>query len=274
MTANSFEPFGGWIEKKNLLCDTYKNAKPFEHVVIPNFFNDSFVNELERIFPSQKEKGWYKYYNPIEKKTALNDFSDLPLFKSLFDILQSDIFVKHIQDITSISNLEKDPYLHGAGIHYHSTGGKLDMHLDYSVHPISQKERRVNLIIYLNKEWKEEYNGDIQLWNSEFTHLVKKIYPVFNTAVLFNTSDDSWHGLPTPIKCPPNIGRKSVAIYYVSDLRTNSVVRYKAQFRPLPDQPVNEGLKKLYDIRSKRIITKEDLIEVYPDWESEGNGFW
>jgi hypothetical protein len=82
------------------------------------------------------------------------------------------------------------------------------MHLDYSVHPISQKERRVNLIIYLNKEWKEEYNGDIQLWNSEFTHSVQKIYPVFNTAVLFNTSDDSWHGLPTPIKCPPNTGRK------------------------------------------------------------------
>lgn len=274
MTSNIFEPFGDWIENKKLLCDTYKNAQPFEHIVIPNFFNDSFANELERNFPLQNEKGWYKYYNPIEKKTALNDFSNFPIFKSLFDILQSESFVKHVQDITSISNLEKDPYLHGAGIHYHSTGGKLDMHLDYSVHPISQKERRVNLIIYLNKEWKEEYNGDIQLWDSDFTHPVQKIYPVFNTAVLFNTSDNSWHGLPRPIVCPPNIGRKSVAIYYVSDLRTNSVVRYKAQFRPLPNQYVSEGLKKLYEIRSKRIITNEDLKELYPDWESEGNGFW
>lgn len=274
MTANIFEPFGDWFEKKKLLCDTYNNAEPFEHVVIPNFFNDSFADELERNFPSIKEKGWYKYYNPIEKKYALNDFSNSPLFKSLFDSLQSEIFIKHIQDITSISNLEKDPYLHGAGIHYHPTGGKLDMHLDYSVHPILQKERRVNLIIYLNKDWKEEYNGDIQLWDSEFTHPVHKIYPVFNTAVLFNTSDDSWHGLPTPIKCPPNIGRKSVAIYYISDLRNNSVIRHKAQFRSLPNQPVNESLKKLYEIRSKRIITNEDLDNIYPNWENEGHGFW
>ena len=132
------------------------------------------------------------------------------------------------QIITGIPDLENDPYLHGAGLHFHERGGKLDMHLDYSIHPLSKKERRLNLILYLNEYWKESYNGGLELWDKAYTHRCETILPSFNRAVLFQTSDISYHGLPTPIACPTDTGRKSLAIYYVSNSRDNVVHRSKA----------------------------------------------
>jgi hypothetical protein len=96
----------------------------------------------------------------------------------------------------------------------------------------------------------------------------------FNKAVLFKTSDISWHGLPTPIKCPDDIGRKSIAIYYVSEPRQNATFRKKAQFRPLPYQPVNHKLQELYNIRVLRTIKEDELNSIYPNWKEDGNGYW
>jgi Rps23 Pro-64 3,4-dihydroxylase Tpa1-like proline 4-hydroxylase len=268
--------FGNWINNTDNLNKQFISAEPYEHIIIDNFFNEEYLNTLINEFPSinDKEYKWYLYNNPIEKKYALNNFEKLLNYNDLFKQLQTPEFVNIISQITSIKNLENDPHLHGAGVHYHPNGGKLDMHLDYSVHPITGKERRVNLIIYLNKEWKEEYNGDLQLWDINFEKPVRKYYPEYNRAVLFRTSDISYHGLPTPIKCPDNIGRKSLAIYYVSEPRDNVTKRYKAEYRPLPNQIVNEQLKQLYDIRKSRIITKDDLEEIYPNWENDGKGYW
>lgn len=266
--------FGDWIYNTSELNNKFNNGQPYQHVIINNFFSEEYINTLIDKFPDISNNKWHIYHNPIEKKYALNNFEKYPEYDELFKTLQTPEFVKLMSEISGINNLENDPYLHGAGLHYHPSGGKLDMHLDYSIHPISGKERCINLIIYLNKDWKEEYNGDIQLWDSEFTYPVKRVYPTYNTALLFRTSDISWHGLPTPINCPDGFGRKSIAIYYVSEPRENITHRYKASFRPLPNQPCDERLKKLYDIRKTRIITKDELNSIYPNWEKDGNGYW
>lgn len=278
------EHFGDWINHLDKLSNEYKSNIPFEHVVLNNFFNEAYVNSLISKFPQPpvasplesrvSDNKWYKYDNPIEKKYALNDFSNLPQYGEIFGILQSDEFVNLISHITGIDNLESDPHLHGAGIHFYPPNGKLDVHLDYSIHPISGRERRVNLIIYLNNDWREEYNGDLQLWNVDFTEPVKRYYPKYNTAILFKTNDISYHGLPTPIKCPDDLGRKSLAIYYVSEPRPNATKRYKAEYRKLPSQPIDDRLEQLYNIRKTRIIEKTDLDRIYPNWVEEGNGYW
>ena len=150
------------------------------------------------------------------------------------------------------------------------------MHLDYSIHPLSNKERRLNLILYLNEHWEESYNGGLELWDEAYTHRCETILPSFNRAVLFQTSDISYHGLPTPITCPTDTGRKSLAIYYVSNPRENVVYHTKAQFRPLPHQAVPPALQTLYDIRQNRIITCDDLETIYPSWREDpaGKGYW
>jgi Rps23 Pro-64 3,4-dihydroxylase Tpa1-like proline 4-hydroxylase len=270
------EAFGSWVNNLETLNKEFINAKPFPNVEIDNFFKPEIAEALYKVFPkTTDDQKWVIYNNPIEKKYALTDFSSLPQFKDLFDLLQTNQFVELIKKISGIDNLESDPHLHGAGLHQHVPGGKLDMHLDYSIHPISGKERRVNLIIYFTKDWEDDYGGAIQLWNEDFSACEKKLSPCFNKAILFRTSDVSYHGLPLPIKCPEGNSRKSIAIYYVSDPRPDLVnVRYKAHFRPLPTQPVNDKLEQLYRIREKRTITKDDLATIYPDWETDGNGFW
>ena len=148
------------------------------------------------------------------------------------------------------------------------------MHLDYSLHPVTGKERRLNLILYLNDGWDESWGGELELWDGTFTSCRVKVPPLFNRAVLFRTSDLSYHGLPRPLRCPKTTGRKSLAVYYVSPPRVGVTHRLKAEFRPLPHQPHDEPLLRLYDIRKTRVLTAEDLDTIWPTWQQDGGGFW
>lgn len=277
----STEIFGNWILSSNVanLNASFCTASPYEHVIIPNFFQEDVATALHASFPdpmvANTQHDWKHYDNPIEQKYTLNDFQNLPIVKKTFDLLQSEAVVDAITAITGIAGLESDPYFHGAGIHAYPRRGKLDMHLDYSIHPISKKERRVNLIIYLNPSWKEEYGGHLELWDASMKEHTKVIAPSWNTAVLFRTNNISFHGLPRPIQCPVGDYRKSLAIYYVSEPTPAAKPRYKAEFFPYPNQPVNASLARLYDIRKHRVLTAADL-EDWPTWRDEGqiHGFW
>jgi hypothetical protein len=259
--------YGDWVENLDTLKEEFRVAKPFRHIVIDSFLDAVMATKIAEEFP-KPNNNWVLYDNPIEKKYSLNQVSpDLLMTTKLFDDLLSDEFVRYIRHVTNI-DVEIDPYLHGAGLHYHPRGGKLDMHLDYSIHPITGKERRLNLILYLNREWKDSYGGHLQLWNREFTRCEKKILPCFNRAILFETSDISYHGMPAPLQCPEEDGRKSIAMYYVSTPRTQVVHRPKAQFFPLPGQQVGDGMRKLYEIRASRNITTEDVMKYCPEYHS------
>lgn len=264
--------FGDWTNHISALSTKYANAKPFEHVVIPNFFEDSVVEEITRTFP-EPGRGWNHYDNPIEQKYSLNNFAGLEFTSNVFNELQSPRTIAMFSELTGIADLEADPYLHGAGLHAYPRGGKLDMHLDYSLHPIICRERRLNLIVYLNRDWRVDYGGHLQLWDSDLKKCTELITPNYNTAVLFRTSDISYHGIPAPITCPDGAYRKSLAIYYVSPPRPECSSRAKAQFFPRPSQPVDERLRRLYEIRAYRLITAEDLAD-WPTWRQEGAGFW
>lgn len=233
----------------------FMNAKPFPHLVIDNFLEINFANKIAEEFPEEEWYGWYSYNNPLEKKKSCNNLDMLPEnINKYFGYVNSQKFIQRIEELTGISNLEADPHLHGGGAHYHPAGGKLHMHLDYSIHPISGKERRLNLILYLNQDWQR--GGELELWDPDLQHCVKKVEPIFNRAVLFQTSDISWHGLPTPCKSP----RKSLAVFYLSEPRPNVTPRYKAKFAVTPADTQKEYLQKLIDIRSTRRLTDEDLL--------------
>lgn len=246
--------------KKDEFRQLYQVAKPFPHVVIPDFFELGLAEQLVKEFPFVDSKQWqYRYNNPIENKLAMNDLHRMPpLAASTMMHLNHWSFVRWIKHVTGIENLEADPYLHGAGLHcMPAPGGKLDMHLDYSLHPVTGKERRVNLIVYLNDaDYKEE--GHLELWNQDMSECVQKIAPTFNTAVLFSTTDLSWHGMPEPLQ--GNVPRQSMAVYYVSDPRPEIVHRPKAKFVGRPSDPKSERLDRLRLIRAERRLTPEDVL--------------
>jgi hypothetical protein len=257
-------------------------ARPFPWLTIDGFFAEETAAELEALYAPAAAgdlSGWHAYRNPIEIKYAHASMESLPAAARVFAALQSEAFVARMRALTGIADLEADPHLHGAGLHFHPRGGKLDMHLDYSIHPLTGRERRLNLIVYLNRRWEPGWGGAIELWDESCARCEASVLPAWNRAVLFRTSDISYHGLPRPIRCPPGDGRRSLAVYYVSPPRAEEAViaaRPKAEFRPLPGQPLPPGLAALYAIRARRRITEADLAEHYPGWgrDEAGRGYW
>ena len=208
--SNLHNIFGNWIHNSDNLREQFLNAKPFPYIIIDNFLNNDYVELISKNYPTDFEN-WHKYYNPLEVKYANDNINDMvePI-KNLFYVLSTNNIINKFSNISNITNLEYDPYLHGAGLHAHPRYGRLNMHLDYEKHPIlNNKERRLNIILFLNKTWKEEWNGDNQLWDLSMQNCIAKTFPKFNRAIIFNTNEISWHGVPNKILCPENIYRKS-----------------------------------------------------------------
>lgn len=262
--------FGSWIENLKELNQQFLNADPFPYVVIENFFSQEVYEEILKVFPKPIGPHWHRYYNPLEIKNALDKMDQLPpLLKDLIHVLNEESFIDLLRSISGIGNLERDPYLHGAGLHSHTCGGKLGMHLDYSIHPVTGMERRLNLIAFCTESWQEEWNGNLEFWDDEMKEHRGGAYPMPNRAVLFRTTDISYHGSPKVMKCPKDHYRQSIAIYYMSEPREECPVREKATYFPRPEELANKKWMELREIRKYRRITHEDLERIWPTWEKD-----
>lgn len=268
---------GEWHTNIENLKEGFINAKPFEHIIIKDFLNKSYAENIYEKFPD-KYDDWHKYCNPLEVKYAFDDINQLePNIKDLFYILSTNQMVDKISQLTGITNLTYDEYLHGAGLHAHPRYGRLNMHLDYEKHPYSGKQRRLNIILYMNKKWNPLWNGATELWDENMSNCIVKSEVNFNTAIIFKTNEISWHGLPEIIMCPEREYRKSIAYYYVSPLENlsktikigddGSGYRTKATFVKRPHDIEDERVNQLFKIRPYRRIEKEDMNKIWPDWE-------
>ena len=249
------------INEKALLkaLSTFGNNVPFDHCVIDNFFQKKVALQLENEFPNFYSDKWYKYNNAIEVKKTCNNWNVFPKTTyQIFDYLNSSDFINLLRSVIfKNKKLYSDVGLNGGGWHIHKRGGKLNTHLDYSIHPKLGLQRKLNIIIYLNSNWKKEWGGNLGLWSNESPkkpgNLVKQIFPKFNRAILFDTTQNSWHGLPNPLKCPKNEFRKSIAVYYLCEASNKIDKRGKALFAPSDDQ-INK--KDVLDLIKKRSNTK------------------
>jgi Rps23 Pro-64 3,4-dihydroxylase Tpa1-like proline 4-hydroxylase len=160
---------------------------------------------------------WHRSDGTFERKWSSEDARLFgPFTTALIGQLNAGPFVTFLEQLTGISGLLSDPHLRGGGLHEIRQGGLLGVHADFNVHPRLKVHRRLNLLIYLNKDWQEEWGGALELWDRTGQRCVKTIPPTFNRAVLFDTSNFSYHGHPHPLACPPERSRKSVALYYYS----------------------------------------------------------
>ena len=197
--------------------ERFLNANPFPFIIIDDFFSKEFLNDVLNQFPNLAEqKKTTNYDNKNEVKFANNQYKNFPNnIKRLFDFLNSDFFLNFLQRITSIQEkLITDFELNGGGLHEIKKGGLLKIHSDFNKHPNLDLDRRLNVLIYLNKDWKEEYGGHLEFWDKEMTSCREKVLPIFNKMVIFSTTDNSNHGHPDPLNCPNNMSRKSIATYY------------------------------------------------------------
>ncbi|MDX2244622.1 MAG: 2OG-Fe(II) oxygenase [Leptolyngbyaceae cyanobacterium bins.302] len=199
---------------------TFQSASPFPHIVIDDFLPESILDEVLKEFPNPKEIEWQSFKNPAERKLAsceeqmMGDATALLLHQ-----LNSSTFVTFLESLTGIQGILPDPHFEGGGLHQIERGGYLKIHVDFNWHSRLKLDRRLNLILFLNRNWQEEYGGHLELWDREMTHCHKRILPVFNRCVIFNTNDYSYHGHPDPLTCPEGMTRKSLALYYYSNGR-------------------------------------------------------
>lgn len=162
-----------------------------------------------------------------------------------------------MQQLTSIEEaLVSDPHFCGGGLHEIKSGGLLKIHADFCRHGETGLDRRINLLIYLNKNWDEEFGGHLQLWDKEMRACAKKILPVFNRVVIFNTTDFTFHGHPDPVTCPPGRSRKSLALYYYSNGRPKHELRpsHWNQSTLFKERPGEDFLRQTTAMRVKSIL--------------------
>lgn len=128
-------------------------------------------------------------------------------------------FLLWLQELTGENALLPDPYLEGGGIHRIYSGGYLKVHADFNWNSRIHLYRRLNLLLYLNKDWQESWGGALELWSQDMKSCEKTIYPTMNTMAIFTTDDKSYHGHPHPMSCPVDVRRDSIALYYYSPIK-------------------------------------------------------
>lgn len=214
------------LERVTHYADAFSSASPFKHVVIDDFLRDEFCDELLAQFPSFDEKLAIDENGNVGRKAVREKLPELGgPYEQLDQLIRGTEFLKLISSITGIADLVYDPHYFGGGTHENLSGQSLDPHIDFNHHPITDHHRRLNLIVYLNREWRYEWGGTLDLHRDPYgkaeSDEVVSVLPTFNRCVIFETTEHSWHGFET-VRIPDKEeirSRKSIALYYYTEHR-------------------------------------------------------
>ena len=199
------------------LAETYQTAEPFPHIAISDFLDEDFAREVEGAFPSLQEAQELGHSFSAINEKGKAQITDSKLFAppvlKLHELLASDEFLSRLSILTGIPNLLADPELVGGGIHETGPRGHLDVHVDFNYIKDRDLHRRLNVLIYFNDPWDDDWGGNFELWDQGVSKCYASVVPKFNQMCMFTTSDISYHGV-TAVKCPAGRSRKSFAAYY------------------------------------------------------------
>jgi hypothetical protein len=250
------------IERAAEFQEQFQRAKPFRHVAIDNFLVSDDCEALFRDFPSFDEKRATNEQGLVGRKAVVDQVADIsPFYRLFYSYINSEPFLDVMSRLTGIPDLLADKTLFGGGTHDNLSGQSLDVHIDFNIDERNMLHRRINLLIYLNKEWHEAWGGAIELHSDPHNPAVDEVVsflPLFNRAVIFETNEYSWHGFKR-IALPADkqhLSRKSFSIYlYTKDRPIEEVVAPHTTFyvpQPLPG-----------NLRAGHTLTEQDLLELH-----------
>lgn len=199
----------------------YRSAEPFPHIALDGLIDETLLENVVAEFAAPPAEDWE--LRELEAKSKNKQITGPqqhigPYTRHLMAQLASPRFLRCVEELTGIRGLIPDPYLHGGGLHEIGSGGYLELHTDFNWHGHLHMYRRLNLLLYLNKDWQEEWEGALELWDSRLRKSVK-YYPLWNRLIIQHVTSDAMHGFPTAIRCPADRTRKSLAMWlYTSEL--------------------------------------------------------
>lgn len=251
-------PYAKWSAQLPALRQQFRENQPYPHIHLKEFLDPDVAAEMAGEFPDMATDAWTRYKHQNENKLGLAKRALFPrVLGEAVDELNSEAFVGWISQLTGIPNLLADGLLEGGGLHQSGAGGFLNVHTDFSKHHYHTNwRRRVNLILYLNPNWRQEWGGALELWDRDMRRCVVKVPPLFNEALIFRTDEISFHGFPDPLRCPQGESRKSLALYYYT-AEAGAEVKVKARstnYRPRPEDGV---------VKSGMIWLDKQAVDLY-----------
>ena len=253
----------------------FRGARPFPHVAIENFLNEDVCEALLRDFPAFDEKYAVDEHGTVGRKAVVERVSAISAqYRAVYDYISSASFLHAMSALTGIADLIPDPTLFGGGTHENRDGQGLNVHVDFNIDERRMLHRRINVLIYLNKEWDPSWGGSIELHSDPYNpraNRVQGFVPLFNRAVIFETGEFSWHGFPR-IVLPPDkrhLSRKSFSIYlYTKDRPAEEIVAPHTTFyvgQPLPDHIKAGHTLSEVDVNEigNRLVERDGLLRMY-----------
>ena len=216
------------------LADSYQGKHPYDHICLDNFLPMPIIEQVRADLDNLPEA--QQSFDAAEEKLKSQFSPDrLPDYsRHLFQAFNSRPFVLFLEEMTGIKGLIPDPYYIGAGIHKTLNGGYLNIHADFNVHKQMRLERRLNVLIYLNPPWKEEWGGSFEVWDKPMKEKIASFAPTENRMCCFSTGSDTWHGNPEPVNHPDGLPRLSIALYYYTATWDDSRQEHSTLFKPRP----------------------------------------
>jgi hypothetical protein len=205
----------------SLFTEEYNKADPFEHIVLDGILPDELVAKILADFPSAARKNDEVFnigYGGDHKRQVMPEDCDR-FSREMFLFFNSRPMLQFLEGLTGIDGLLPDPYFMGGGYHEITKGGRLGVHADFRINAQLHVQRRLNMLIYLNPDWNDDWNGQLELWSRDMKQCVQRVSPQLNRCVVFNTEADTWHGHPDPLEPPDGVSRKSIALYYYTASR-------------------------------------------------------
>jgi hypothetical protein len=228
-------------ERSRALRAGYVTARPYPHVVLDDLLPARVAAAVEGEFSPPDAPAWLSYRRGIERRFTLRDESRMgPHTRHLFAELRGSVFLRFLEALTGIAGLIPSPHHEdGGGLYQSEPGCLLRVHADFNRDERLGLDRRVNLLLYLNEEWRDDYGGELELWSADMARCEQRIAPRFNRCVIFATNDTTYHGHPEPLRCPPGRTRKSLAMYYFTNGRPAAEVStaHAATFQRRPQDP-------------------------------------
>lgn len=240
------EPSGWmWPEQRRdvrALASRFASGAPFPHVVLEPFLDPARAEEVARSFP-RADPSWIRFTHINERKFGNPSVATFPPpLRDLVAELSSPGFVAWLEQVTGIAGLRADPDLCGGGLHQTQRGGFLNIHTDFSSHPQRSTWRRaVNLVLFLNPDWRDSYGGALELWPADMSRCAVRIPPLLNTCVIFQVGRETRHGHPDPLVCPADRSRNSLALYYFTE-EVGPPTRHATRYYPRPGDGARAAL--------------------------------